>query len=61
MRKGLPVADPFVVAAAKVHQASVVTREAFKSGGARIPTVCQEFGVECLNVEQFLTRERLKY
>ncbi|MGB2805239.1 MAG: DUF4411 family protein [Candidatus Zixiibacteriota bacterium] len=61
VRKGLPVADPFIVAAARVHKASVVTREYFKAGGARIPTVCKEFDVKCINVEQFLAREKLKY
>jgi len=59
--KGLPVADPFIVAAAKVHKSSVVTREIFKDKGARIPTVCKEFGVTCINVEQFMEKEKLKY
>jgi hypothetical protein len=59
--KGLPVADPFIVAAAKVLTGAVVTQEVFKEGGARIPTVCKEFDVECINIEQFLERESLKY
>ena len=61
MLKGLPVADPFVIAAAKVHGACVITDESLKKGAARIPTLCQDFGIECINVEEFLNRENLKY
>ena len=61
MLKGLPVADPFVIAAAKVHGGCVITDESFKKGAARIPTICTEFEVECINIEQFLNRENLKF
>lgn len=59
--RGLPVADPFVVASAKIHGGIVVTREVFKDKGARIPTVCKKFKVECINVEQLLEIEKLKF
>jgi len=59
--KGLPVADPFIVASAKVHKASVVTQEKYKKNGARIPTVCEAFGINYINVEQFLEKEKLKF
>ena len=59
--KGLPVADPFIVAAAKTHKGTVVTQESFKSGGARIPTVCKEFDIAFINVEEFLEKEKLQY
>jgi hypothetical protein len=59
--KGLPVADPFVVASAKIHNGAVVTREIFRDKGARIPTVCKQFDVECITVEQFLEKEKLKF
>jgi len=61
MLKGLPVADPFVIAAAKVYDGCVITDESFKRGGARIPTLCQDFGIVCINVEKFLNRENLKF
>ncbi|MGO9137215.1 MAG: PIN domain-containing protein [Syntrophales bacterium] len=61
MLKGYPVADPFIIAAAKAHKGIVVTQETFKASGARIPTVCGEFDVACINVEQFLEKEQLKY
>jgi hypothetical protein len=59
--KGLPAADPFVIAAGKVHRGYVVTQEAFRGKGARIPTVCEDFGVKCINLEQFLAHEELRY
>ena len=59
--KGLPVADPFVVAAAKIHGARVVTQESLKIGGARIPTLCRELNVECMGLEGFLESENLGY
>jgi hypothetical protein len=59
--RGLPVADPFVVAAGKVHDGIVITREGYRPGGARIPTVCKKFDVDCIDVKEFLERENLQY
>lgn len=59
--KGLPVADPFIIAAAKVHNGMVVTQENYKPDAARIPTVCEVLRVRCINLEQFLRREKLQY
>ncbi len=61
MLKGIPVADPFIIAAAKVHKGCVVTQESLKLGGARIPTVCADLKVECIDLEKFLEQEQLKY
>jgi len=59
--RGLPVADPFIVAAGKFYGACVVTQESLREGGARIPTLCKELGVECTNLEGFLENEDLMY
>lgn len=59
--KGIPVADPFVIAAAKAKGFCVVTQESNKSKGARIPTACIDFSVECIDLEGFLERENLEY
>lgn len=59
--KGLPVADPFIVAAGKFYGAYVVTQESLKSGGARIPTLCQELQVKCIDLEDFLEQQNLIY
>ncbi len=61
MLKGLPVADPFIIAAAKVKNGYVVTQESRKKGGARIPAICADLHVECIDLEEFLHREGIKY
>jgi len=59
--KGMPVADPFIIAAAKIKKFCVVTQESNKPRGARIPNACKDFAVDCINLEGFLEREKLKY
>lgn len=55
---GRPVADPFVVAAAAIRQeGTVVTQERFKENAAKIPNVCQHFGVPCVNLEEFMANQ----
>ena len=54
--KGSPVADPFLVACAKVHGGCVVTEEQLKPNAAKIPNVCHHFGVDYCDVEGFLER-----
>ena len=55
--KGTPVADPFVVAAAKIKSATVVTQEGLKPNAAKIPNVCDEFGVPCIDLQTFMTQQ----
>jgi hypothetical protein len=55
--QGKPVADPFVIAKAKVHNGCVITQEVKKPNAARIPNVCEHFGVDCLNLEGFMEKE----
>jgi hypothetical protein len=59
--KGLPVADPFIIAAAKTRNGIVVTEESAAIKGARIPAVCDKFNVECTNLEGFLEQQDLKF
>ena len=54
---GKPVADPFVIAKAKVTQACVVAEEEDRPNSAKIPNVCRHFGVDCLNLEGYMERE----
>lgn len=61
LRKRKSGADPFVVAAAMVNHAAVVTEEK-KSGGpnkVKIPDVCASFGVDCFPLLELLRREGL--
>jgi hypothetical protein len=55
--KGGRIADPFVIAKAATEGRTVVTMEEFKPNGAKIPNICQHFGVECISLEQFMERE----
>lgn len=51
---GIPVADPFVIACAKVKGGTVVTEEQLKKNAAKIPNVCAHFRIPCMNLEQFM-------
>lgn len=53
---GSPVADPFLIASAKINGLTVVTEERDKLNAVCIPSVCRHFGVECINLEAFMTR-----
>ena len=54
-RTGKSMADPFVIAVARVHSLTVVTGE---SGGTanrpKIPNVCEHYGIRCINVVTML-------
>lgn len=54
---GRSVADPFLIAAAESRGGCVVTEESYKKNAAKIPNVCEHFGVSCTNVEGFMERE----
>ena len=55
--RGTPVADPFVIAAAKVRAGCVVTQESKKPNAAKIPNICEHFGIECVSLEGFMEKE----
>ncbi|HEC02208.1 MAG TPA: DUF4411 family protein [Phycisphaerales bacterium] len=55
--KGKPVADPFVIARAKVSGGCVVTQEKKTANAAKIPNVCDHFGIRCINLEGFMKEE----
>ena len=54
---GTDAADPFLVAAAIARNACLVTEEVKKPNGARLPNVCEHFGIECINVAELYVRE----
>jgi hypothetical protein len=51
---GTPVADPFVIASAGASSGTVVTQERGKPNSAKIPTVCDHFGIKSVNLEGFM-------
>ena len=56
---GTPVADPFVIACAKVRKGTVVTEEKLKPNAAKIPNVCQHpsVNVPCIDLEDFMQKQ----
>lgn len=68
--KGTPVADPFVIACAKVHGGILVTEEGWmrsskaltpKPNAAKIPNVCAHFGIRCIDLEEFMHQQDWKF
>lgn len=60
--QGKPVADPFVIAkASATADGCVVTQEAKKANAAKIPNVCEHFGIPCLNLEAFMENEKWRF
>jgi hypothetical protein len=57
MLKGDPLADPFVIASAKVRKGCVVTEEQRRRNAAKIPNVCEHFGIDYTNLEGLMERE----
>lgn len=64
--KGTPVADPFVIACARINKATVVTEEGWQHGSerlklkpnaAKIPNVCAHFKIPCINLEEFMHQQ----
>lgn len=55
--KGTPAADPFVIAAAKIKNAVVVTEEELKPNAAKIPNVCKHYGIRCINLAEFMAEQ----
>jgi len=58
---GSPVADPFIVALAKIKNGTVVTEEKYKANSGKIPTICAHFKIQCLNLEEFFQAHNFKY
>ena len=59
--KGGGAADPFVVALARVRGGCVVTTEKHRENAPKIPTVCEEFDIPCVNLSGFMKREGWKF
>ena len=55
--RGGKVADPFVVARAKVLEGTVVTGEEYRRNAAQIPNMCESFEVPCINLEGFMQEQ----
>lgn len=59
--KGMPVADPFVIASASIRGGCVVTEETERPNASRIPNVCRHFGIPCINLQQFIANHGWRF
>lgn len=59
--KGDPVADPFVIACAKIRNGTVVTEEQFKPNSSKIPNVCHHFGLPCIDLKTFMQQQKWSF
>lgn len=50
-------ADPWLVAQAKEYGLSIITRE--MTGADKIPSICGELGIPCLDMIRFLEKEKI--
>lgn len=55
--RGGKTADPFVIAKAATSGGTVVTLEEYKPNAAKIPNICEHFGIPCLSLEEFMEAE----
>lgn len=61
----IKIADPWIIAFAKVHKATIVTRETKIQGGQqlkklKIPNVAEDYGVECIDLFEMMKRLEIK-
>ncbi|GBD87044.1 hypothetical protein BMS3Abin03_00970 [bacterium BMS3Abin03] len=54
---GTPVADPFVIAKAKINNLIVVTQETLKPNAHKIPNICDELNIKYMNLKGFMNNE----
>jgi len=54
-------ADPFVIARASVLNYAVVTTEILKPNAAKVPNICNHFGIQCYSLEEFMEAEDWKF
>lgn len=58
---GSPVADPFIIAKAKVNNLIVVTQETFRENAHKIPNICKELNLKYITLEEFMIKEGWEY
>jgi hypothetical protein len=61
LSRGMPVADPFLIARGRHLNGCVVTEEARKPNAAKVPNVCDHFTVDCCNLQGAMQRERWRF
>ena len=57
---GKSIADPLLICYGLEHNSTIVTQESQRSQ-LNILHVCKELGIECINLNQFFIKNKLKY
>lgn len=58
---GSPVADPFVVARAKIRSGILITEEVLKPEGSKIPNICEHFQISYSNLQGLMETEKWSF
>lgn len=59
--QGTPVADPWIIAKARIIGGYAVTEEKYKDNAAKIPNICKHFSVPFLHLEDFMEKENWEF
>ncbi len=59
--KSVPFADPFLIAKAHCIGGTVVTEEHNKPNSVKIPTICDYFNVDCINLKKFMEIQKWSF
>ena len=59
--KGRSIADPWVIAHAKAHQATVVTTEQKAPKKVKIPDVCKKENIPCIDIPVFVEKLNIEF
>ena len=59
--RGKPIADPLIIAKAKIISGCVVTTEKIKPNSIKIPNICEYYNIDCINFEKFMEREDWRF
>ncbi|MDD5356489.1 MAG: DUF4411 family protein [Candidatus Omnitrophica bacterium] len=61
INNGSPVADCHVLALARAKNGIVVTTERFKPNSQKMPNICNELGIGCLDLNKFFEQEKWEF
>jgi len=50
-----------IAKANSIQNGCVVTTEKYKKNASQIPNVCKHFNIPCINLEQFMEKEKWKF
>lgn len=59
--KGGAFADPFLIAKAKIKNYILVTQEKEQPHAVKIPNICKNFDINCIDLEGFLIKENWSF